>query len=640
MPININNTPMQKTTPWQTTLGALIAVSACAAASAALVGSLAARVLLVQDVATSPDNVSAGPDENWRKDLLRSLDDQLRNTKDLERNAKQASDSVFLSDIQNFRSSIDGHKGCVQGASTQDALQACNDAMQTLWNTSSELWTDNDIISRFQQLKDMERQIKDAEREKADVSKAQAVLDRLRTALNSVDSLAESAADNRDVQDALRDTVDPLQQEFYNTMNANRRQGEVARFRNEQLKNMERDIKNVERNKGDVTALRAILEQVKAALTNAEQLLQSGTADSRDIDDAFTALYDKQNEFSNLQNAANKVGEVARWRKEQLPNMERQLKEVKRDKGDTSALEAIIAGIKASLDQADALVKSGGDPRDLDELFQDQIYAKEREFSDLQNVTHGAAELQRWGKKGGELDNMAREMKRLKKDGADISALETLWNQMKEKIAQAQGLTGQDLQDATQEVQELQQEFWNVINIANSSTDIKRWTKKGGELDNMTREIKRLMREKVDTAELQNILDQMRQAIAALQGLPLEEQRDSMQEVNDLQNEFWNVTNALNMKSDLRQWTRKGGHLAKMQKIVDTLRKKGKDVSAAESVLQEVRAAVANLEQSTDRDTLEEGRYELDTLRRRFEEAIRPFMKKKTKGFPFPMKKG
>jgi len=34
---------MQKMTPWQTTFGALIVVSACAAISAVLVGNLAAK---------------------------------------------------------------------------------------------------------------------------------------------------------------------------------------------------------------------------------------------------------------------------------------------------------------------------------------------------------------------------------------------------------------------------------------------------------------------------------------------------------------------------------------------------------------------------------------------------------------------
>lgn len=637
-------TLMTHRSTWNATFSALIAVSACTALSAVLVGNLAARMLLTQETAPPPDSnpatESAGPDEKWRQDLLQNLDDQLRNMKDLERNANQSKDSALLSDIQSFRTSVDGHKSCVQNASTQDALQACNDAMQSTWDASSKLWTKSDLASRQRELKDMERQIKDAEREKIDVSKAKSVLEQYRIALANVQSLLQSGAENRDVQDAIQDTAQPLQQEFYNTINATRRQGEAARFRNEQLKNMERDIKNIERNKGDVTQLRAIMENVKAALALAEQLLQSGTADSRDIDDAFTALYDTQQRFQDLQNTANKVSDIARWKKEQLPNMERQLKAVKRNKGDTSALEAIIASIKASLDQADALVKSGGDPRDLDTLFQDEIYAKEQEFWALQNVMHTAAELQRWGKKGGELDNMAREIKRLKKDGADVSALETLWNQMKEKIAQAQGLTGQELQDVTQEAQELQQEFWNTVSNASASTDIKRWTKKGGEIDNMAREIKRLTREKTDTTELQNILDRMRQAIAEIQGLPQEEQRDAMQNVNDLQQEFWDTMNTLNRKSELQQWTRKGGHLAKMQKIVDVLKKKGKDVSAVESVLQEIRATVATLEQSADRDTLEEGRFALDDLRRQFEETIRPFMKKKSKGFPFPMKRG
>lgn len=563
MSMNYTNTLMTHHSPWNTTFGALIVVSACAAASAALVGNLAARVLLVQEGTTpsespaQPENT--GPDEKWRKDLLRSLDDQLRNMKDLERNANQSKDTALLSEIQTFRSSVDGHKSCIQSASTQEALQACNDAMQSMWDASSKLWTRSDIANRERELKDMERQIKDAEREKTDVSKAKSILEQLRTALGNVRSLLQSGADNRDVQDAMQDTVQPLQQEFYNVINVGRRQGEAARFRNEQLKNMERQIKEVERDKGDVTRLRDIVKQVEAALATAEQLVQSG-ADSSDVDDAFRTMYDLQNAFSAAQTMSHNVNAAARFRKDQLKSMERDLKEAKKNATDTSQLEAIVADIKAALDRTDQMVQSNADPQEINDLFQDGVYGKEREFWDLMSETR--------------------------------------------------------------------------------TVDLQHWTKKGGELDTMAREIKRLKKDKMDTSELENIVNQMKGFLEEAGRLRGEEQQDVMQNVYDLQQGFWPLSNALNMRRELDQWTRKGGHLAKMQKIVDTLRKKGKDTSAAESTLQEIRATVANLEQSTDQDALEEGRLTLDDLRRQFEEAIRPFMKKKSKGFPFPMKKG
>lgn len=505
-----------------------------------------------------------GLDENWRKDILRSLDDQLRNMKDLERNANQSKDTALLSDIQSFRSSVDGHRSCVQSASTQEALQTCNDAMQSTWDASSKLWTRSDIANRERELKDMERQIKDAEREKTDVSKAKGILEQLRAAIGNVRSLLQSGADNRDVQDAMQESVQPLQQQFYDTINAGQRQGEIARFRNEQLKNMERQIKEIERNKGDVTALRTIVENVKAALANAEQLLQSGTADSRDIDDAFRDLYDKQNEFSNIQNAANR-GRELQDREKDLKNMEREFKSVKQQKrGDAEQLQQALEEYKSQLATLKILVGSGtADPETINDAFQDFYSA----------------------------------------DG--------------------------------------NRKFWDIMEGAQRENDIVRWTKKGGEISNMEREVKRLKREKTDVSALETLLNTMKQKIKEIQGIPQEEQNDVLQEVRDLQQEFWDTMNTLNMKSELYQWTRKGGHLAKMEKIVKTLEKKGKDARAAASVLQDIRAAVATLEQSTDRDTLEEGRYELENLRNQFGEAIRPFMKKKSKGgFPFPMKKG
>lgn len=554
---------MQKTTPWQTTFGALIAVSACTALSAVLVGNLAARILLTQETTPPPDSTpapeSAGPDEKWRQDLIRNLEDQVRNLKDLERNANQSKDTNLLSEIQTFRTSIDGHKSCVQNASTQDALQACNDAMQSMWDTSSKLWTRNDLANRQRELKDMERQLKDAEREKIDVSKAKSALEQYRTALANVQSLLQSGAENRDVQDAIQDTAQPLQQEFYNTINATRRQGEAARFRNEQLKNMERQIKEVERNKGDATKIREIMKQVETALATAEQLVQSG-ADSRDVDDAFRTMYDLQNEFSAAQTMSHNVNAAARFRKDQLKSMERDLKEAKKNATDTSQLETIVTDIKAALDRADQMVQSNADPQEINDLFQDSVYAKEKEFWDLMSETR--------------------------------------------------------------------------------TVDLQHWTKKGGELDTMAREIKLLKKDKMDTNELENIVNQMKGFLEEAGRLRGEEQQDVMQNVYDLQQEFWPLSSSLNMRRELNQWTRKGGHLAKMQKIVDVLKKKGKDVGAAESVVQEIRATVTTLEQSTERDALEEGRFTLDDLRRQFEEAIRPFMKKKSKGFPFPMKKG
>lgn len=543
---------------------ALIAVSACAAVSMSVMTNLAARVLLVQDTSApteSPPPESPGADEKWRQDLLRNLDDQLRNMKDLERNANQSKDTALLSDIQGLRSSIDGHKSCVQNASTQEALQECNDAMQSMWDANSRLWTKSDIANRKKEFVNMERQIKDAEREKIDVSKAKSVLEQYRTALANAESLLQSGVDNRDVQDALQDTVNPLQQEFYTVINGARRQGEAARFRNDQLKNMERQIKDAERNKGDMTKLREILEQVKSALANAEQLVQSG-ADSRDVDDAFQAVYDTGREFSDLQSTANRAVEL-RDREKDLKNMERELLRVEKQKEvNAGELRALFEEYKTQLAGVRQLLESAADPQDVNDAFQ-ALYDEEGPH----------------------------------------------------------------------------QKFWNMKQGVDQGTELQRWTKKGGEISNMEREIKRLAREKVDTSALQTLLDQIKAKLQDMQGMASpEDQRDAGAEVQELQSEFWNTTNALNMKSNLLQWARKGGHLAKMEKIVKTMEKKGKDVGAAKAVLENIRTTIADLEQSTDGDELEEGRYELDTLRQQFEDAIRPFLKKKAKGFPFPMK--
>lgn len=642
---------MKKTTLSSTSFfSALVAVSACTALSAVLAGNIAARVLLVQEVITPSESQSqpesSGPDEKWRQDLLRSLDDQLRNIKDLERNANQSKDTSLLSDIQNFRSSIDGHRSCVQNASTSDALQSCNEAMQSTWDASSKLWTKSDLVNRQRELKDMERQVKDAEREKIDVSKAKSVLEQYRTALTNVQNLLQSGAENRDVQDALQDAANPLQQEFYNIMNASRRQGDVARFRNEQLKNMERQIKDTERNKGDVTKLREILERVKAAVTAAEQLLLSGTADSRDLDDAFQVVYDTEREFGDLQNAVNRAGEL-RDREKDLKNMERELLQVEKKKGANAvALRQAFEEHKTQLAELKKLVESAADPQDINDAFQSFYDANaHQKFWDVMQQANRGKELQDREK---DLKNMEKELLRTEKQkGANAGALRQAFEEYTVQLGALKKLIEsaadpQDINDAFQALYDQEgpsQKFWNIKQGIDQGTELEQWTKKGGEVSNMEREIKRLAREKVDTSALQSLLDQMKAKIQAIQGMSPEDQRDAGEEVRDLQNEFWNVTNALNMKGELRQWTRKGGHLAKMEKIVKTLEKKGKDASAAASVVQDIRAAVATLEQSTDRDTLEEGRFTLDDLRRQFEDAIRPFLKKKAKGFPFPTHK-
>ncbi|OGJ57374.1 hypothetical protein A3H22_00675 [Candidatus Peribacteria bacterium RIFCSPLOWO2_12_FULL_55_15] len=561
-----------KTTTWQTTFGALIAVSACAAASAALIGNLAARVLIVQETVpptmtpleSSPQPESQGPDEQWRQDIIRSLDDQLRNMKDLERNANQSKDTSLLSDIQNFRSSVDGHKSCVQNASTNEALQVCNDAIQSTGDASSKLWTKSDIANRQQQLKDMERQIKDAEREKIDTSKAKSVLEQYRTALGNVQSLLQSGADNRDAQDAMQDTVQPLQQQFYDVINATRRQGEAARFRSGQLKDMEREITNIERGKGDATKLKEILERVKAALSAAEQLLLSDTTDNRDIDDAFRAVYDTAQEFSALQSAAGRTREL-KDREKDIQNME---KELKRAKGaNVEKLRQALDEYKAAVAELRKLVESAADPQEINDAFQN-FYERND-----------------------------------------------------------------------------QQKFWDVQNAANREKELK---DRERDVKNMEREVKRMGRQKgVNVQEPKGMLDTYKSEIIELKrlienGADPETINEAFQDFyeRNTNDQFWGMVNAFNMKNELRQWTRKGGHLAKMQKIVDALQKKGKDVGAAASALQEIRSVIANLEDSMDRETLDEGRQEIEDLRMQFEEAIRPYMKKKMPGFPFPMKKG
>ena len=565
---------MQKPTPRNATLGALIAVSACAAASAALVGNLSARILFAQDTPIMEEKPPERTpvveeqeqqiDTRWQSDLLRSLDDQLRNMKDLERNANQGKDAALLQEIQNFRTSIDGHKNCVQGASTQEALQACNEAMQSTWDASSKLWTRSDIANRQRELQEMERQIKDAEREKTDVSKAKSILEQLRTALGNVQSLLGSGADNRDIQDAMQESVQPLQQQFYDTINATRRQGEAARFRSGQLKDMEREITNIERGKGDATRLKEIVERVKTALSAAEQLLLSGTTDNRDIDDAFRTVYDTAQEFSELQSAAGRTREL-KDREKDIQNME---KELKRAKGaNVEKLRQALDEYKAAIAELRKLVESGADPQEINDAFQN-FYERND-----------------------------------------------------------------------------QQKFWDVQNAANRGKELK---DRERDVKNMGREVKRMGKQKgVNVQELQGMLDTYKSEIAELKRL-IENGADP-ETINDAfrdfyerntNDQFWGMVNAFNMKNELRQWTRKGGHLAKMQKIVDALQKKGKDVGAAASALQEIRSVIANLEDSTDRETLDEGRQELEDLRMQFEEAIRPYMKKKMPGFPFPMKKG
>lgn len=641
---------MQKHSPWSASLLAVVAVSVSAAASATLVGSLAARILFVQDTAPVElqpvESPPTGLDERWRSDLLRSLDDQLRNMKDLERNANQSKDQGFLFEIQNFRSTVEGQKNCIQNASTQEALQACNDAMQSMGDASSKLWLRSDIANVQRELTDMERQIKDGEREKTDMTKTKALLEQIRAAIGNVQNLLQSGADQRDVRDAMQDTVDPLKQEFYNTINTARRQGETARFRKEQLKNMEKELQNIERSKGDTTKLKEIAGRVNAALTEAERLMQSG-ADNRDIDDAFRVLYDTEREFWDIQSAANR-GRELKDRENDVKSMERELKNIEKQKGtNVEKLRQTLDSYKSQLAELQKLVESGtADPQTINDAFQDFYNANgQQEFWNAAQAGSRTRELKDREK---DLKNMERELSRMEKQkGTNAQELRLSFENYKSQLAELRKLVESNADpDAVNDAfndfysDNHSQKFWDLQNAANQAMEMQRWTKKGGEISRMEQDIKRLKRDKADTSALQSLVDQMKAKIQEIQGLSPEEQQDAVEEVQELQNEFWNTVNALNMKGELRQWTRKGGHLAKMQKIVDALRKKGKDAGPAESALQQIRAVVADLEQSTDRDTLEEGRHELDDLRRQFEEAILPFMKKKTKGFPFPMKKG
>ncbi|MBI2636466.1 hypothetical protein HYW84_04050, partial [Candidatus Peregrinibacteria bacterium] len=409
---------------------------------------------------------------------------------------------------------------CVQSASTQEALQTCDEAMQSTWDASSKLWTRSDIANRQRELKDMERQIKDAEREKTDVSKAKGILEQLRTAIGNIQNLLGSGADNRDIQDAMQESVQPLQQQFYDTINATRRQGEAARFRSGQLKDMEREITNIERGKGDATKLKEIVERVKAALSAAEELLKSGTTDNRDIDDAFRAVYDTAQEFSDLQSAAGRTREL-KDRERDIQNME---KELKRAKGaNIEKLRQALDAYKAAIADLRKLVESGADHQEINDAFQD-FYERndQQKFWDVQNAANRGQELKDREK---DIKNMEKELQRAKKQkGANVQALQETFDTYKSALAELRKLveSGADpetINDAFQDFYEQnhQQKFGDVQNAANRGQELKGREK---DIKNMEREVRRMGKQKgVNVQELQAMLDAYKSEIAELKNL-------------------------------------------------------------------------------------------------------------------------
>lgn len=451
-------------------------------------------------------------------------------------------------------------------------------------------------------------------------------------------------------------------------------------------KNLQREIEDIKRGVKtglDTTAFDAALTQFTACI--AARKAEAGTQDfwnkTRDCDDSRNAIEDQLRDSLRPQrDCAQKKQQVEDRRKEKKSNLDRQVKDILRnDKtADISALNTILSQIDALFVKADALTTCNQDAsdqlnditRDFDGLFRD-AYDAANELNQKSNDARRLSEntkdfnsnLKRQCEKdfARELKNLDKEYTKYKTAGTVTADAETAYNKAKTiyndlcvTLLQAMqtALNNKDVdafEDARNSFNETNRDMWDSMNEArnffNTQQQLKDITRELGnrekELVKMRKEYDRFVKKAgMENPEAKQILADYEALIAkakeAVKADPQTFWQDYNQELNDLQNNFWQANQKSQSIGDVQRWMKDiERELKNREKDLANMKKdKGNPSDVLEElagILSRMRGSFEKAKQiyTTDPDGARDTLQSIDDLRREWDDTTRFMFGKK-----------
>ncbi|MBI4994150.1 S-layer homology domain-containing protein [Candidatus Peregrinibacteria bacterium] len=405
-------------------------------------------------------------------------------------------------------------------------------------------------------------------------------------------------------------------------------------------------------------------------------------------DHSKAAEEELQNNLRPKRQCGDYLSNVKNRRQEYKNNLERQIKDIKRnDKtADTSALEAQLVAITDLLNKLEQMateckpdVISGGDAgylqQDIDNAFRD-AYDASNEVNQKANEIRQAGEnrndFEKNKKRQCEKD-MGREIKNLEKEYARAEKAGTLSDAAKQAFTAAKehynaicviqlgamqtALDAGDMEaynDARSEYDNLNRDFWDLLNEARNFINqqqqlkdiLRELTQKEKELMKMTKEYERAVKQAggIGDESVKAILNQYAQLIPqareAVQADPQSWWSDYQQQLNDLQNEFWNSQQRVQAVGDVQRWMKDLAKEVQFRErdLKNMARDKGLDqsvISALTEILNQMKALVEQARQllSSDPEAARELLQSMDELRMKWDETSRSMFERKQIAF-------
>lgn len=406
-----------------------------------------------------------------------------------------------------------------------------------------------------------------------------------------ITSDATAANDQRAICDDLSRDVDD---EFRTAYAKDGLANSVDNIKNNerQLKDIERNLKDIKKSAGkakttvDTSKLDAYYTEMQAIITRQKELsAQASTTtdpetlseDIQDLNNDFNGLTqdfyadqgeinDAVNNASNLENASKNLKDKER----ELKNKERELKRLSKENGPDAVkeFENGIAEMRNTLTQIQTAITNGDSEllNDLDRDYWDlnsEVNDIQMTLNELGNTKRQQEDAARTLKdKSRQIKEMERECKRVKCEGSQsgeiLSQINQLLEQMK-KMAE----TGEDIEsvwDVNSEIDELNGEFWQLIQTKQSEKDIRRQFKdlareskdRGRFIADLERRVKRgeenLTSE--DVYKAQAVYDQFNDGIKkgqkAYEDGDNQTAQDLLSELNDLRMQLDEFNNQIN----------------------------------------------------------------------------------------------
>lgn len=457
------------------------------------------------------------------------------------------------------------------------------------------------------------------------------------------------------------------------------------------IKSLRREIEDIRKTAGSGVDT-AVAEK---HLADFEVCLNSRQVGSPDFWETFKTCSDisrlaedeLQNNLRPRRQCGDYLSNVKNRRQEYKTNLERQIKDIKRnDKtADTSALETQLAAINGLINKLEQIAtacqkdvvesEAQGLQTDIDYAFRDWYDAANelnQKANESRQIDENKNDFEKNKKRQCEKD-MAREIKNLEKEYARAEKAGTLADTAKQAFTAAkehynaicviqlglmqQALNAGDMDaynDARNEYDNLNRDFWDILNEARNFINqqqqlkdiLRELTQKEKELVKMTKEYERAVKQAggIGDDSVKAILDQYAQVItSAKEGVKADPQSwwsDYQQQLNDLQNEFWNSQQKVQAVGDVQRWMK---DLAKeVQFREKDLKNMARDkeldqsvLSALTEILNQMKAIVEQARQllASDPEAARDLLQSMDELRQQWDETSRSMFEQKQMAF-------